>query len=85
MIIATIWGDGIHDDSAGFEALVCKREFRYRPDAVIETREDGRSVFTLPALYLLPWGAPKPKDSHGPEIVWPTGLPTYEIDCAPTT
>lgn len=77
-----IWGDGKHDDTAGFEALVCKRWFRYRPGAVIEsTMENGENHFAFPAVYFLPNGIPVPKGGNSPIINLSVDVPTYEIDC----
>jgi hypothetical protein len=85
----TIWGDGVHDDTAGFEAMVCKRLFRYLPDAMIVSRTaDGTQLFRLTGTYLLPDGIPVPKESliNGPFIIFPAAMSpkAYRpIDCGP--
>lgn len=84
-----IWGDGVHDDTAGFEALMCKRVFRYRPGAVTLTiAPDGRKYFALPGRYFLPSGMPIPRPDDGPQTDLPESpdFETYVVDCgAPTT
>lgn len=84
-----IWGDGIHDDTAGFEAMLCKQLFKYRPGALIETkRSDGISDFELNGTYLLRKGIPFTKNglyiSQIGQVILSNRIEgiLYELDCA---
>lgn len=84
VIIPHIWGDGIHDDTDGIEAMVCGRKFTAEPNAVKVTRRvDGTPDFKLTGTYKLPRGLPTRKG--GPTVLPPPNARTYEIDCAATT
>lgn len=87
-IVPTIWGDGTHDDTDGFEALVCQQEFAYAPGTLKVTYDTtGRQHIDVSRerRFLLPHGIPMPRHTeHGVSIYTGSNAPEqqYEIDCA---
>lgn len=72
MIVPTIWGDGRHDDTPGFKALMSGQVFRYGSESgiVVSHDETGRQVITLSGTYLLPSGIPP--NTIGSEVIYPS-------------
>lgn len=72
--VPTIWGDGEHDDTAGFQALMSGHIFRYMPTSNVEITYDetGHQHINLTGAYILPNGIPP--NTIGSEVIYPKGF-----------